>query len=86
MKIINLGKKLCFFLNITRPNWDLDRPQFCVCILLDSRDKSLKMFQMVSGFLDSAYKISVDSAYNYLQRKFCGHIDFVADSSTSVNR
>ena len=37
--------------------------QFCVCMFLDSRDKSLNMFQIVSGF---HLQILVDSAYKYL--------------------
>ena len=57
--------------------------QFCVCMLLDSKDKSLIMFQNVSGF---HLQISVDSANKYLKHKFCGHIDFVADSATSEYR
>ena len=34
--------------NCTRPNWI--GAQFCVYMLLNSRDKSLNMFQNVSGF------------------------------------
>ena len=33
--------------------------------------------------MDSTYKIFVDSAYKYLQLKFCRHIDLVAASATS---
>ena len=54
---------------------------FCVCMLLDSRDKSLNEFQCVNVF--RLHKISIYSAGKYLIRKFCRHIDFVADSATS---
>ena len=56
--------------------------QFCVGMFLDSRDKSLNMFQNMSvihlpnfrGFRVQAFV----TAYN-----FCRHNKFVADSATS---
>ena len=48
--------------------------QFCVCMFLDSRDKSLNMFQKVSGFYKqnfSGFRIHITVALIFSAHLFC---------------